>query len=187
MVIFRESLRWAREGEAVRNLPDNFQWFGAGQDVGQWTILGIAALVFTAFAWGMRHLAAGRMVYAVGADEEAARLAGIRPRLVVFAVLGIMGGLTGLASLLGAARFAIVDANAGAGFELQVIAAVVVGGTAISGGRGTMVGTLAGVALLGTIGPALVVFGIEPQWEKAIQGLVILAAVALDGLSRRTR
>jgi rhamnose transport system permease protein len=187
MVIFREGLRAAREGEAVRNLPESFQWFGGSQDLGQWTMIIVAALVFAAFAWGARYLVAGRAVYAVGADQEAARLAGIRPRRVVFFVFVLMGLLTGLASLLQAVRFAIVDANAGFGLELQVIAAVVVGGTAISGGRGTMAGTLAGVALLGTIGSALVFFHVEPQWEKAIQGAIILAAVALDGFSRRGR
>jgi rhamnose transport system permease protein len=187
MVIFREGLRAAREGEAVRNLPESFQWFGGSQDLGQWTMIIVAAVVFAAFAWGARYLVAGRAVYAVGADQEAARLAGIRPRRVVFFVFVLMGLLTGLASLLQAVRFAIVDANAGFGLELQVIAAVVVGGTAISGGRGTMAGTLAGVALLGTIGSALVFFHVEPQWEKAIQGAIILAAVALDGFSRRGR
>ena len=171
----------------MRNLPDSFQWFGGSQEVGQWCMILVAASVFAAFAWGARYLVTGRTVYAVGADQEAARLAGIRPRRVVFFVFVLMGLLTGLASLLQAVRFAIVDANAGFGLELQVIAAVVVGGTAISGGRGTMVGTLAGVALLGTIGSALVFFDVEPQWEKAIQGAIILAAVALDGLSRRAR
>jgi rhamnose transport system permease protein len=187
MVIFRESLRLAREGEAVRNLPESFQWFGASQQAGQWIMILAAASIFAVFAWGMRYLVAGRTVYAVGADQEAARLAGIRPRRVVFVVFVMMGLLTAVASLLATVRFAIVDANAGAALELQVIAAVVVGGTSISGGRGTLAGTLAGVALLVTIGPALVFFQVEPQWEKAIQGAIILAAVALDGLSRRAR
>jgi rhamnose transport system permease protein len=185
MVILREALRWAREGEAVRNLPESFQWFGASQSSGQWIMLAIAFAVFAAFAWSMRYVAAGRTVYAVGCDPEAARLAGIRPRRVVFWVFVLMGLLTGLAALLHSTRFAIVDPNAGAGLELEVIAAVVVGGTAISGGRGTLAGTLAGVALLGTIGSALVFFNVQSQWEKAIQGLIILLAVAADGLARR--
>ncbi len=98
-----------------------------------------------------------------------------------------MGALAGLAALLNAVRFADVDPNAGTGLELQVIAAVVVGGAAISGGRGTLVGTLIGVALLGSIGPALVFLGTQPQWEKAIQGLIILLAVASDALDREGR
>ncbi len=92
------------------------------------------------------------MIYAVGSDAEAARLAGIEPPRLVFSVFVLMGAMTGLAALLNAVRFAEVPSNAGTGLELKAIAAVVVGGTAITGGRGTLVGTLIGVALLGTIG-----------------------------------
>jgi rhamnose transport system permease protein len=184
LVILRESLRWGREGEAVRDLPGAFQWFGAGQAAGQWVVLGVAVVVFLAFAWALRNLTAGRAVYATGSDPEAARLAGVRPKRVVFAVFVVMGALAGLAALMNAVRFVQVDPNAGAGLELQAIAAVVVGGAAVSGGRGTLVGTLIGVLLLATIGPALVFLHVQPQWEKAIQGLVILLAVASDSLSR---
>jgi rhamnose transport system permease protein len=184
LVIGRESLRYLREGEFVRDLPPGFQWFGAGQSGGQWIVVTIALLVFAAFAWGLRHLAAGREVYATGSDPEAARLAGIRPRRVTFGVFVAMGALAGLAALLNAVRLPDVDPNSGMGLELQVIAAVVVGGVAISGGRGTLAGTLIGVALLGSIGPALFFLGTKPQWEKAIQGLIILLAVASDALYR---
>jgi rhamnose transport system ATP-binding protein len=184
LVIGRESLRYLREGEFVRDLPPGFQWFGAGQSAGQWLVVAIALLFFAASAWGLRHLAAGRAVYATGSDPEAARLAGIRPRRVTFGVFVTMGALAGLAALLSAVRLPDVDPNAGSGLELQVIAAVVVGGVAISGGRGTMAGTLIGVALLGSIGPALFFLGTKPQWEKAIQGLIILLAVASDALYR---
>jgi rhamnose transport system permease protein len=187
LVIGRESLRHVREGEFVRGLPTSFQWFGAGQSTGQWVAVAIALGVFVAFAWGLRHLAAGRAVYATGSDPEAARLAGIRPRRVVFNVFVVMGALSGLAALLDAVRFPAVDPNAGAGLELQVIAAVVVGGVAVSGGRGSLWGTLIGVALLGSIGPALVFLHAKPQWEKAIQGLIILMAVASDALYRERR
>jgi rhamnose transport system permease protein len=197
LVIGRESLRYVREGEFVRNLPAGFQWFGMGQATGQWLIVSIALSVFAVFAWGLHHLAAGRGVYATGSDPEAARLAGIRPRRVVFGVFVVMGALAGLAALLSAVRFSDVDPNSGLGLELQVIAAVVVGGVAISGGRGTLIGSLVGVALLGSIGPALVFLGAnlpagmewlgKPQWEKAIQGLIILLAVASDAFYREGR
>ena len=88
----------------------------------------------------LRHVAAGRAVYAVGSDREAARLAGIEPERVVFGVFVLMGALAGLAACLNAVRFAAVPGNAGIGLELKVIAAVVVGGTAIRGGRGTLAG-----------------------------------------------
>jgi rhamnose transport system permease protein len=187
LVIGRESLRYVREGEFVRDLPPTFQWFGLGQASGQWMIVTVALAAFTAFAWGMRNLAAGRAVFATGSDTEAARLAGIRPRGVVFSTFMIMGALSGLAALLNAVRFADVDPNSGTGLELQVIAAAVVGGTAISGGRGSLFGTLVGVALLGSIGPALVFLKTQPQWEKAFQGLIILLAVASDALYREGR
>ncbi len=181
MVTWREALRWVREGEFVKDLPDRFQWFGLGQGTGQAAILAVAALVFGGLVFAMKHLAAGRFVYAVGSDREAARLAGIRPQAVTFAVFVLMGALVGLASLLNAVRFADVDPKTGTGLEMQTIAAAVVGGVAISGGRGTLWGVLAGVLLLAAIAPALVFLQMPPQWEKAIQGGIILLAVAVDG------
>jgi rhamnose transport system permease protein len=186
LVILRESLRWAGQGELVLGLPPGFQWFGAGQQAGQGLVVAAALLVFLAAAWGLRYLAVGRAVYATGSDPEAARLAGIRPRRVVFGVFAAMGALTGLAALLNAVRFPDVNPTTGTGLELQVIAAVVVGGVAVSGGRGTLLGTLLGVALLATVGPALVFLGAKPYWEKALQGGIILVAVASDALPRRS-
>jgi rhamnose transport system permease protein len=187
LVIGRETLRYAREGEFIRNLPPTFQWFGVGQSAGQWLVVAIALAVFLAFAWILANLAAGRAVYATGSDPEAARLAGIRPKRVIFSVFVIMGALAGLAALLSAVRFGDVDPNSGSGLELQVIAAVVVGGVAVSGGRGTLWGTLIGVLLLGAIGPALVFLHTKPQWERAIQGVIILASVSGDAFTRRER
>jgi rhamnose transport system permease protein len=180
LVAWRDALRWITGGEWVQNLPSNFQWLGLGQSAGQWLIVIASLLVLGVFAWTLRNMAAGRAVYAVGSDAEAARLAGIEPMRVTFFVFVLMGALVGLAALLNAVRFSTVPSNAGIGLELKAIAAVVVGGTAITGGRGTLVGTLIGVALLGTIGTALTFIGINPFWEKAIQGGIILAALASD-------
>jgi rhamnose transport system permease protein len=185
MEIFAESLRWIRQGQFVSNLPDGFQWFGLSQSAGQSTLIGVALLVLLVFAIGMRWVAAMRTVYAVGSDLEAARLAGIRPRRVVFWVFVLMGSLVGLAAMLKAVRSPDVDPNIGNGWELTVIAAVVVGGAAITGGRGTLFGTLIGVALLGTIGPAQGFVGVPAQWDKAVRGVIILGAVASDGIPRR--
>lgn len=180
MVAWRDGLRWATEGAWIQNLPANFQWFGLDQTQGELLLIIITALVFIAFAWMLGNLSGGRSIYAVGSDAEAARLAGVDPRRVVFGTFALMGALVGLAAALNAVRFSIVPSNAGTGLELKAIAAVVVGGTAINGGRGLLVGTLIGVALLGTIGTALTFLGINPFWEKAIQGAVILAAVMSD-------
>jgi rhamnose transport system permease protein len=185
MVLLREGLRWLRQGEAVNALPATFQWFGASQQAGEWIILVAALVVLVLFIIAARYLTGGRAVYAVGSDHEAARLAGLRPKHITFSVFLLMGALTGLAALLNAVRFPQADVNAGNGLELSVIAAVVVGGTAVSGGRGTLLGTFFGIALLGTISSALFFLGVKTQWERAVQGLVILAAVASDALARR--
>ena len=178
LVAWRDALRWTTGGEWVQNLPADFQWFGLGQTLGQWMIVLASIAVLAALSWALHSLAIGRAVYAVGSDAEAARLAGIDPARVTTTVFAVMGALVGLAALLNAVRFSTVPSNAGLGLELKAVAAVVVGGTAINGGRGTLIGTLIGVALLGTIGPALTFVGINPFWEKAIQGAIILAALA---------
>jgi len=180
LVAWRDALRWTTGGEWVQDLPANFQWFGLGQSLGQWLIVIASLAVLIFFAWTLRNLAAGRAIYAVGSDAEAARLAGIEPRQITFSVFVLMGALVGVAALLNAVRFSTVPSNAGVGLELKAVAAVVVGGTAITGGRGRLFGTLIGVALLGTIGTALTFVGINPFWEKAIQGGIILAALASD-------
>src|SRR5262249_15635577 len=84
--VLRGGLRWWRVGESVGGLPDSFQWFGLDPAAGPWVVVAVAAVVFVAFAWGMRHLAAGRAVYATGSDAEAARLAGIPADRMVFGV-----------------------------------------------------------------------------------------------------
>jgi rhamnose transport system permease protein len=180
MVAWRDGLRWITEGAWIQDLPAEFQWFGFGQAAGQLLILLGALIVVAVFGWALHNLSAGRAIYAVGSDAEAARLAGIEKQNVVLVVFILMGALVGLAAVLNAARFSIVPSNAGMGLELKAIAAVVVGGTAITGGRGSLAGTLIGVALLGTIGTALTFAGINPFWEKSIQGAIILVALVSE-------
>ena len=180
LAAWRDLLRWVTAGAWVQDLPANFQWFGLGQGAGQAVMIGVVLAGFFLFNWALRNLREGRALYAVGSDAEAARLSGFTPPRLVLGVFVLMGALTGLAALLNAARFSSVPGNSGLGLELKAIAAVVVGGTAITGGRGRLVGTLIGVALLGTIGTALTFLGINPFWEKAIQGAIILAALVSD-------
>jgi rhamnose transport system permease protein len=187
MVTLREALRWWREGEMVRDLPPTFQWFGLSQTAGQWTTIALAAGCFLLLALALSHLAAGRFLYAVGSDAEAARLAGLRPRVVTFTAFAATGGLTGLAALLNAVRFTDVDPKSGQGLEMQAIAAAVVGGIAIAGGRGKLWGVLPGMLILVIIGPALVFTQTPPQWERALQGAIILLAVGADGWRNRRK
>ncbi|NDD64426.1 MAG: ABC transporter permease [Acidobacteria bacterium] len=187
MIILRDLLKWLTDGAWVQGLPSDFQWFGLGQAAGQVAIVAITLTVWLIGLWGLSNLAVGRAVYAVGSDAEAARLVGLDPRLITLLVFVFAGSLTSLASLLNSLRFAELQSNAGVGLELRTIAAVVVGGTAVSGGRGTLIGSLLGVALLGVIGTALIYLGIDPSWERAIQGAIILAAISTDLLIERTR
>lgn len=184
MVTLRQGLNLARQGQFV-NLPDGVQWFGFSQSNGQGLIVSFALLLLVALALAMRHLAAGRYIHAIGSDAEAARLAGIRPRLGTFLVFVLMGALTGLAAMLNVVQSPQVQPLSGLGLELKVIAAVVVGGVAISGGRGNLWGAFAGLLLLACIGPALTHLRVEAYWEKAIQGAIILLAVVADGIRSR--
>lgn len=186
MVALRDGLRWTTGGAWVQDLPPGFQWFGQSQLASEILTLGAVLVLAVAFAWGLRHIAMGRAFYAAGSNPEAARLAGIDPARVVFAAFILTGGLTGLAALTNAVRFNQIPSNAGLGLELQVIAAVIVGGVAVTGGRGSLGGALLGVVLLGIIGPALTFLGISAWWERAIQGAIILAAVALDAAPSRS-
>ena len=185
MVILRESISWAREGEAVRELPSHFQWFGLSQRGGESLLIVTGLAVFCMAVWASQYLSAGRSAYAVGSDAEAARLAGIRPQRVVFGLFMLTGALAGLAGTMDAVRQPQVATNLGRDLELQVIAAVVMGGTAITGGRGTRVGTLIGVALLSNIRPTLSFLGLNPEWELAAQGAIILLAVSSENLLKR--
>jgi len=187
MVAWREALRWITGGAWVEGLPNSFQWMGLGQASGQIIIVMAALAVFGALWWGSQHLSAGRMVFATGSNKEAARLAGLPTLHTTFSVFVLLGALTGLASFLNAIRFSDVPANSGNGLELEAIAAVVVGGTSITGGRGSLPGTFIGVILLGSIGPALTYLGTNPFWEKAIQGAIILLTVLFDAALRQRK
>lgn len=187
MVVVRDAIRWSTGGAWIQDLPPQFQWFGLGQTRGEWLMGALALMTIAASAWALRNLAAGRAIYATGSDTEAARLTGIDTQAITFAAFMLMGAAAGLAALLDSVRFSEIQTNAGVGFELKVIAAVVVGGTSINGGRGSMLGTLLGVAILGVIGPALTFLGVNAFWEKAIQGAIILSAVMLDALLARSR
>jgi rhamnose transport system permease protein len=185
MVALRDGLRWITQGEWVQNLPDGFQWFGLSQDGSALVTAAVALLLFASAGWALRNIAAGRAVYATGLDSDAARLTGINVASVTFWVFVLTGALTGCAAVLNAVRFNQIPANAGIGLEMKVIAAVVVGGAAITGGKGTVAGAALGVVLLGMLGPALTFLGISPYWERALQGAIILVAVATDSARLR--
>jgi rhamnose transport system permease protein len=182
MVALRDALRWATDGAWVQDLPAAFQWLGLTQRAFPLAAAAMTAALTLAFAWGLRHLAAGRAVFATGSNPAAARLAGLDPAMVKWSAFTILGALTGLAAVMNAVRFNQIPSNAGIGLEMKVIAAVVVGGASVTGGTGSVAGTMLGVVLLAAIGPALTFLGVSAYWERAIQGGIILVAIAADGL-----
>jgi len=187
MVALRDGLRWTTEGAWVQDLPRAFQWLGLTQAEYPFVAASLTAVLTIAFAWGLRHVAAGRAVYATGSNPDAARLAGLDTAAVKCAVFAIVGTLTGLAAVLNAVRFNQIPSNAGIGLEMKVIASVVVGGASVAGGRGGIPGSVLGVTLLAAIGPALTFLGISAHWERAIQGAIILVAIAAEGMPLSVR
>jgi rhamnose transport system permease protein len=150
------------------------------------TVLGIPDIaiavgaVVAIAAYYLNSFRSGRDLYAIGSDPDAARRAGIPIAKRVFTAFVISGALSGVAGVIWAAQYATIESTAANGLELQVIAAVVVGGVAIFGGSGSIVGAALGALLLQTINSALNVIGISSIWTEAISGLLLIAAITLD-------
>lgn len=145
----------------------------------------IAAVVFVVAYIVMRHTTLGRYIYAVGANAKAVRLSGLRPerlKLIVFVVTGLLVGLAGLvlASLMNTGQ-----PTAGRGFELTVIAAVILGGTSLAGGRGTLIGTLLGVLILKVIDNGIIILRLDQNLQMVVPGVIIVAATYLDIVRRK--
>jgi rhamnose transport system permease protein len=140
----------------------------------------VVAAVIGAGAYYLRSYRSGRELYAIGSSPDAARLAGIPVGRRVFTAFAASGAIAGVAGVLWAAQYETIDSTAGTGYELQVIAAVVVGGVAIFGGSGSAVGAAIGALLLNTINTALYVLGISQFWDQAIAGFLLLLAISLD-------
>jgi ribose transport system permease protein len=173
------------KGQTVYGFPPTFTF------VGQAEVLGVSLLVWLTlaiFAIGYVTLSRtvfGHQVYAIGGNREAARLAGIPVRRVSFLVYAIAGLCAGLSAVVLTSRLDSALPSAAEGLELQVIAAVVIGGTSLFGGRGNMVGTLVGVLLIGTLNNGLTLLNVPPFWVQFVQGAVIFLAVLIDALNRR--
>jgi rhamnose transport system permease protein len=163
-------------------LPESFNKIGYGTVAGI-PYLGIIAIVAVAIAtYAMRTFRTARDLYAIGSDPAAARLAGIPVGSRVFLAFVLSGGIAGVAGAIWLSYFGSVDAIAGVGYEFQVIAAVVVGGVAIFGGSGTVLGAALGALLLNTINSALVVVNVSSFWSQAVAGALLVAAIAFDRL-----
>jgi ribose transport system permease protein len=173
-------------GQSINQVPDAFVWLGRGADLG-----GIPnAVVLMLVLYGLAHIVMsrttfGRYVYAVGGNAEAARLSGVPVQRVVLAVYLLCGLLAGLGGIVMASQLKSGAPTYGQMYELYVIAAVVVGGTSLSGGEGRVLGTLVGALIIAVIQNGMNLTGVESYTQKVVLGLVILAAVLLDRLRSR--
>lgn len=175
--------QWAGGSQVnADKLPAHFLNFANDNLLGiPWLVL-IALIVVGSATLVMRNYRVGRELYAMGSSPQAAELAGIKVARNLLGVFILSGALAGLAGVLFAARFGTVDASAGTGYELNVVAAVVVGGVAVFGGSGTVWGAGLGALLLTVIGSALAVLEINQFWQQAIVGALIILAICADRL-----
>lgn len=172
-------------GFPITGLGSTFGFIGTGMFLGipmpVWiaTVIVIFSIVLT------QRTPFGRYVFAVGGSERAARLAGLPVERIKLLVYVTAGALSGLAGLMVVARLDSAQPNAGVGYELDAIAAVVIGGTSLSGGRGSVAGTVLGCLIIGVLNNGLTLLNVSPFWQQVIKGLVIIAAVAIDRAAAR--
>ena len=144
-------------------------------------------IAFTIMHFVLAHTVFGHEVYAIGGNREAARLAGINVRRVELLVYTLAGGLSGFAGLVLTGRLSAAMPSSATGRELDVIAAVVIGGASLFGGKGNMIGTFFGVLTIGVLRNGLNLLNVSPFWVQFVQGAVIFVAVLLDAIGQRQR
>jgi ribose/xylose/arabinose/galactoside ABC-type transport system permease subunit len=171
-------------GRSIGELPAAFDWLGQGIVAGVPVPVWILGLVFAVAWFVLARTTWGRWVYAVGGNPEAAWLAGIDTSAVIIGTYVANGVLVGVAGAMLTARLGAAVPNAGLGYELDVIAAVVVGGAALTGGRGSVIGTLIGAVCIGILNNALNLANVDPYLQRIAVGVVILAAVLVDRVRR---
>ncbi|HET8913323.1 MAG TPA: ABC transporter permease [Ktedonobacteraceae bacterium] len=167
------------------DVPAGYLALATTQILGIPALILIAAIIAIIVGYFLRSSHAGRQLYAIGSNPDAANVIGIRKERLVFGAFAASGLLCGLAGVLWGARYATVDATNATGLELQVIAAVVVGGVNIFGGSGTILGAVLGAIVLGTVENALNILNISQFWLQALYGAAIIGAVVLDALITR--
>lgn len=172
-------------GFPITGLGPEFGFIGTGYWLGVPMPVWISAALVAVFVVITKRTRFGRYLYAVGGNERAATLSGLNINRVKTTVYLLGGALAAVAGLMVTARSDAADPNAGTGYELNSIAAVVIGGTSLSGGRGSILGTVLGCLIIGVLDNGLVLLNVSAYWQQVIKGCVILLAVAIDRLSRK--
>jgi inositol transport system permease protein len=187
MTVWRGATLLIGAGSPISGFDADYSWWGSGSFLG----VPVPVLVFLVVAVvgyvALRYTPYGRYVYAVGGNPEAARLTGLRVDRILTSVFAIMGLLAGLAGFIQSARLSSAEATAGLGFELTVIASVVIGGTSLMGGIGGIAGTVVGTLLIGVLLNGLVIMNVNPYYQQIIIGVIIVLAVGFDTYAKSRR
>jgi len=170
-------------GFPITGLGTTFNFLGTGWFLGVPMPVWITAVVVLLMVIMTKKVRIGRYIYAVGGNENASRLSGLNVNKVKLFVYTMAGILSAVGGLIVASRLDSAQPNAGMGFELDSIAAVVIGGTSLSGGRGSILGTVQGALIIGVLNNGLVLLNVSPFWQQVIKGFVILVAVVIDKMS----
>lgn len=169
-------------GKSWYDLPAQFGVLSTGKIAGVPYLIWIVILLYLIFNFVLGRTVYGRRVLAVGGNPELARVSGLKVNKLVLSVYILCGAVAGIAAILQTARLNAFWASMGSGMEMQVIAATVIGGTSMTGGRGTMLGTFAGVLLMGVINNALNLLGVTANWQEVARGLIIMIAIIIDAI-----
>lgn len=173
------------KGRPISNLSDAFNFIGSGHVFGVPFPIIVLVVAFVVCSVVLKKTVLGRYIYAVGGNEQAAKASGIEVNTIKMAVYSICGLLAALAGILLTARITTGQPNAGAGFELDAIAAAIIGGTSTTGGVGTMTGTLIGVLLIGVINNGLDLLNVTSYYQQVVMGAIIIGAVLLDSWNQK--
>lgn len=168
------------QGFPISGLGDTFLYFGTGWLLGIPVPVWISAIIVAIAVFVTNKTRLGRYIYAIGGNEIASRLSGIQVNKVKIIVYTIAGALAAVGGIMVTSRLDSAQPNAGISYELDSIAAVVIGGTSLSGGRGSILGTVQGAIIIGVLNNGLVLLNVSPFWQQVVKGLVILIAVIID-------
>ena len=187
MTVWRGATLILNDGSPISGFNANYRWWGTGSILGLPVPVFFFALIALMGFVTQRYTRYGRYIYAVGGNPEAARLNGVDVAAIITSVYLLVGALAGLAGFLLSARLGAAEAVGGVGYELRVIASVVIGGASLAGGRGGVGGTLIGALLIGVLTNGLVIMHVSSYWQQVVIGLIIVAAVAFDSYAKGHR
>ena len=173
-------------GFPLPNLPGAFKFMGQGYiSIVPFPVL-LLLVLGALFTFFLNQTIVGRRIYATGSNEEAARVSGVNTRRIKMLVYSLSGVLAGLSGMATAARLGVAQSTAGTGYELDAIAAVIIGGASVAGGVGTVFGTIIGAAIMGVLKNGLILLSVSAYWQQTVVGVVIILAVTFDLLRHRT-